>query len=191
MKEEKIKMELILKVSDALSLCQPHQSHRRIIFELLQNSRPYLEQWIPWVGKTRTMEDLDAFIKEARMFNVGGQKFNAMIFEENDFLGMIGMPRIDKVNKKAELGYWLKEEAQGKGIIRRCMPKILSHAFRQMDINRLELIIGVENVKSRATAIHSGFKEEGILRDYFYLNGKFHDAYVFSMLSREASEEED
>jgi ribosomal-protein-alanine N-acetyltransferase len=54
-----------------------------------------------------------------------------------------------------------------------------------MGLNRIDALVYVENDRSIRLLQRLGFKQEGMLRDYFYLDGKFHDHYLFALLQRE------
>ena len=177
-----MKKKVILNIEEELCLCEPDPSHVNALFEIVKKDREYMEQWISWVSNIKDAKDVENLIQESRLYNEGGQKFSSVIFLKEEFMGMMGLNRIDKANRKAELGYWLKKEAQGHGIIQRCMPTFLRYAFKDLELNRIQLIIGTGNRKSRSTAEKCGFLCEGTLRDYFFHQDKFHDAYIFSKL---------
>ena len=181
-----MKKKVILKIEEGLSLCEPDLSHVKVLFEILEKDRDYMEQWISWAINVKDVRGVENLIQEARLYNEGGQKFSTVIFFNDEFMGMMGLNRIDKSNRKAELGYWLKKEAQGQGLIQRCMPALLEHSFKELEINRVQLIIGTENQKSRSTAENCGYLCEGTLRDYFFHQEKYHDAYVFSKLQSDS-----
>jgi RimJ/RimL family protein N-acetyltransferase len=48
------------------------------------------------------------------------------------------------------------------------------------DLNRLEIVAAVENIPSQRVAEKAGAIREGIARSRLFLNGRFHDAAVFS-----------
>jgi ribosomal-protein-alanine N-acetyltransferase len=54
-----------------------------------------------------------------------------------------------------------------------------------MRLNRIEALVYVENDRSIQLLQRLGFKQEGVLRDYYYLDGKFYDHYLFTLLQME------
>ena len=61
---------------------------------------------------------------------------------------------------------------------------VISNGFEQMRLNRIEALVYIENDRSIQLLQRLGFKQEGILRDYFCL-GKFYDHYLFALLQKE------
>jgi ribosomal-protein-serine acetyltransferase len=72
----------------------------------------YLSKWLPFVCFTLKIADTNSFIESA----IECEDF-FLIYFEDVFVGVIGLKGIDVVNSKLELGYWLKEDAQGNGIL--------------------------------------------------------------------------
>jgi ribosomal-protein-alanine N-acetyltransferase len=62
---------------------------------------------------------------------------------------------------------------------------VIHNGFERMGLNRIDALVYVENVRSTRLMKRLGFKQEGLLRDYFYLDEKFHDHYLFALLQRE------
>jgi ribosomal-protein-alanine N-acetyltransferase len=62
---------------------------------------------------------------------------------------------------------------------------VLSHGFEQMRLNRIEAVVYVGNDRSIQLLKRLGFQQEGILRDYYYLDGGFYDHYLFALLLKD------
>ena len=59
------------------------------------------------------------------------------------------------------------------------------HAFAELGLNRLEISASVSNPASIAVATRAGFTEEGISREYEFINGNFEDHMRLSLLARD------
>lgn len=75
--------------------------------------------------------------------------------------------------------YW------GQGYMKEALKVVIEYGFTQMKLNRIDALVAIENDRSSNLLKSLGFKQEGILRDYFYLNGKFYDHSLFSLLQKE------
>ena len=62
---------------------------------------------------------------------------------------------------------------------------VIQNGFGRMGLNRIDALVYTENDRSIRLLQGLGFQEEGILRDFFYLNGRFYDHYLLSLLQRE------
>src|SRR5690606_8940210 len=104
------------------------------------------------------------------------------IWSNMEFAGLIGFKDSDWVNNKTELGYWLAEKMQGKGIVTLCTKALVKYAFNKLGMNRVQLKVAVGNSKSAAIPQRLGFQLEGIERDGELINGTYHDLQIFSLL---------
>ena len=111
--------------------------------------------------------------------------FSFAIIINKNIVGRIGLHHINYPNRIAEIGYWLADGLQGKGIMHQCCKALINHAFTALGLNRIEIKCGIGNDKSRAIAEKLQFKQEGILRQAELLNGKFIDLYLYAMLKDE------
>jgi ribosomal-protein-alanine N-acetyltransferase len=104
---------------------------------------------------------------------------------DNQLIGTCGYHKWDKRHHRAEIGYDLSPGFWGQGYMTEALRAIISNGFGHMDLNRIEALVYVENERSIRLLESLGFKREAILRDYFCLNGKFYDHYLYSLLRRE------
>jgi len=54
--------------------------------------------------------------------------------------------------------------------------------FRNLDLNRLEILIAVDNRASQRVAEKVGAVREGVLRNRLVVRDKVHDAVMFSLI---------
>ena len=104
---------------------------------------------------------------------------------DNQLIGTCGYHKWEKRYYRAEIGYDLSPSCWGQGYMMEALQIVISHGFEQMRLNRIEALVFIDNDRSIRLLQRLGFKQEGILRDYFYLDGKFYDHFIFSLLCRE------
>lgn len=106
--------------------------------------------------------------------------------ESSDLLiGTCGYHNLKKKHLKAEIGYDLHPEYWGQGFMKEAVSAILTYGFKQMDLNRVEALVHVDNSASRQLLDKSGFKQEGVLREGLMKNKSAVDAALYSILKRE------
>jgi RimJ/RimL family protein N-acetyltransferase len=54
--------------------------------------------------------------------------------------GTIGIKDIDYVNKKANIGYWIGKQYQGKGIATECIKLVVNYAFDVLKLEEIQLM---------------------------------------------------
>jgi len=85
-----------------------------------------------------------------------------------------------------EIGYRLFEpKLAGRGYVTEACRMLVDYLFKVHQFHRLELLTAPENVASIRVAQKCGFSAEGTLRQSFFINGRYQDVQVFSMLRPE------
>lgn len=100
-------------------------------------------------------------------------------------LGIIGHYRIQPENHRAEIGYMILPEYQGKGIISEAIRLAVAYGFDQMQLHSVEAVIDPENTASERVLIKNGFVKEAHIRENELYDGKFWDTVIYSMLKRD------
>jgi ribosomal-protein-alanine N-acetyltransferase len=99
-------------------------------------------------------------------------------------IGSVSLWNISWQHKRAEVGVWLTPSYWDKGIGRKTLGLIKIIAFAHLRLNRIQAHVALENSRSISTFKNSGFIQEGQLREYLNLNGKFYDATILACLKK-------
>jgi len=174
-------------VNDKITIRQPLASFAEPIFKVVHNQRAYLREWLPWVDQTKTAADVSIFIEEANAFNIAKKQFVNFIFDENQIIGSISFVYINQDNAFGEIGYWLDQKYQGKGIISECCKKMIEYGFMNLSLNRIEIKMASNNQKSKAIPERLGFIHEGTLREASIIRNQLHNVELYSLLKKEWS----
>jgi [ribosomal protein S5]-alanine N-acetyltransferase len=95
-------------------------------------------------------------------------------------LGRINLVSIVRGNfNKAELGYRMGEEHQGKGYATNAVKLILDKAANHLKLHRIEAGTSPDNIGSQIVLIKNGFQFVGRYNKYIYKNGKWCDSIFF------------
>ena len=99
-------------------------------------------------------------------------------------IGIIGHYRIKPEHFRAEIGYMLLPEYQGKGIITEAIKEVVNYGFKVMKLHSIEAIIDPENFGSEKVLQKNGFVKEAHLKENEYYEGKFLDTVIYSILNQ-------
>lgn len=99
-------------------------------------------------------------------------------------IGIIGHYRIRPEHFRAEIGYMLLPEYQGKGIITEAIKEVVNYGFKVMKLHSIEAIIDPENFGSEKVLQKNGFVKEAHLKENEYYEGKFLDTVIYSILNQ-------
>ncbi|MBI2070660.1 MAG: GNAT family N-acetyltransferase [Elusimicrobia bacterium] len=155
------------------------------LFRLTERNRARLKQWLPWLDDTRTQADTLRFIQGAEKAFESKTGLHAKILLRGQIAGTIGLHYIDWVNARTSIGYWLGAEFEGRGIMARSCRALIDYLFKELKMNRVEILIAPGNKKSQAIPRKLGFTEEGTLRQYARMYTQFADHIVYSVLAKE------
>lgn len=101
-------------------------------------------------------------------------------------IGRCGLHNWNMENKRAEIGYFMNDESyKNKGLMTEAVYATIDYGFNIMKLNRIESLVGIENIPSLRIMKKLNFKKEGQLRQYFYNSDKFEDSILFSKLFNE------
>lgn len=141
-------------------------------------------RWMPWCHENYKIADSQTFIESLEEKWQNEEVFGFAIFDAktNEFLGGTGLNQPSKIHKFYNLGYWVRVLRQNRGISSEATRILAKTAFEDLPINRIEILMAIENIPSRKAAEKSGAKYEGILRNRLVIGDKVHDAAMFSFV---------
>lgn len=100
---------------------------------------------------------------------------------EGKLAGSIGIINID--GHKCEIGYWMQEGYEGKGIMTKVVGLVSDYAFKQLNLKRLFAPILTHNKGSSRVLEKNGFEMEGVLRKFYLKNGEYIDALCYAKVA--------
>lgn len=178
-------MKPFLTIDEDLILHQPQLDFAEELFAIIDENRTYLEQSLPWVKMTKTVEDSRSFLKNAIRFSHGGQELHTLIIYKGKIIGLVGFSAIQTKNQQGEIGYWIAENMQGKGIATKAAKRLIDYGFKHLNFNRIIIRVSTENLKSQQIPQRLGFIHEGTLRSELILNDEFIDIKIYGLLKSE------
>src|SRR5260221_9568105 len=107
---------------------------------------------------------------------------------QNRLVGSIGYPHLDWADRKVEIGYWIDASMQGKGLVTKICQVLVTSAFDQYHLNKVEIHCATGNTRSRALPERLGFTQEGIIRQAQRCNDHYNDVVVYGRLCCKKSE---
>ena len=183
-------MMLDLAVDNETRLRSVTPADAQQLFALVDENRSHLRSWMAWVDATTCVDDIGGFIKSALDQVAGNHGPVCAVLHRDALVGICGFKPISRQHKSGELGYWLAKSLTGRGIMTLCVKTLVNYAFDEMALNRIEIHAATANRRSCAIAERLGFSHEGILRDAEWVNDRFVDMAVYSVLRREWNSEQ-
>jgi len=155
------------------------------LFRAVDESRQHLRKWMRWVDVTTKQEHILQFIQRTVQQQHNQTALELGIVHNHHLIGGIGMHDWDHNLKKAQLGYWIRKEYEGQGIINKCLVRFIDFLFEKPGLNKIEIHFMTGNKRSAAVAQRLGFRVEGIIRQSYLMNGKLEDLAITGLLKSE------
>ncbi len=172
-------------IDEDIELRLLEERHAELVYEAVRANQAYLAQWLSWAREEPALEKTRQFIRSAleRFAHRNGMTLG--IWYRGMFVGVISFVYFHWENRRTEIGYWLAEAYQGRGIITRAARALCQYAFEELGLNRVEIRCAVGNTRSCAVAERLGFAREGVMRQYAAREGKFDDVAIYGLLAEE------
>ena len=103
--------------------------------------------------------------------------------DRDHLLGSISLMRFAWNHARAEVGYWLAEDARGHGHVTRAVRLITAWGFRSLALERIDLLAATGNPASQRVAERCGFTREAVLRSYLASSEGRQDMVAFGLLA--------
>ncbi|MBP6180839.1 GNAT family N-acetyltransferase [Flavobacterium sp.] len=152
------------------------------IFTLRSN--PETMKYIPRPLAKTTEDALEHIaIIDAKIENNEGINWAITLKDDLKLIGLIGHYRIKPEHFRAEIGYMLLPEFNGKGIITEAIKEVVNYGFKVMQLHSIEAIIDPENFGSEKVLQKNGFLKEAHLKENEFYEGRFLDTVIYSILN--------
>lgn len=162
-------------------LLVPDKMHAHL-FLTLQNepqSRQFLARFMPlsfqqeevWLSKANTTTTDAVFVV--------AQKPSLTA------VGSMGLHRIDWKNRRATTGAAILEKYCGQGIGSHAKMLLLSWAFLELGLNKVESRVIAFNGRSKRYSEKCGYVEVGRLKNHHFRNGTYHDEIIMEVHAKE------
>ena len=118
------------------------------IFTAIDTQREHLGRWLPFVAATHRVEQTREVVFTLRSGNA--------------FAGLIGFKSADAARRSVEIGYWLRSEYQGRGLMTAAVEALCRTAFGQMGMENVEIKCAAGNLRSNRIPLRLGFRLDRI-----------------------------
>jgi ribosomal-protein-serine acetyltransferase len=155
------------------------------LWEAVDGSRWHLERWLPWVPFNTSPE---ASLRYAEACAIDWDQGRAARFavrdrQSGELIGVVGLDSCVHLHRSCELGYWLRREFTGRGLMTEAADACVRFAFERMGMHRIRCAAATDNVPSLRVIGRLGFRFEGIARQAEWVGSRWLDHALFARLS--------
>lgn len=150
----------------------------------------YLRPWEPdsygtWEER-HTRSAWAAQVSGLRAMARRGQALPFVIIVNDQLAGQVTLGNVVRGSlRSCWVGYWVESQLAGKGIATAAVALAVDHAFGQVRLHRVEATVRPENEASLRVLDKLGFREEGLLRRYLEVDGRWRDHHCLAITREE------
>ena len=133
----------------------------------------------------KTPEEMKKLLDEYITRYVSGYTYRWAVIEKEsgECIGQVAYFLVDEHNSWGEIEYAIGAAYQGKGYATEAAKAVIDYGFKKIGFNKVQICVRPSNLKSKRVIEKCGFEYEGMLRDYFFIDGKYEGRMYFSLLA--------
>lgn len=89
--------------------------------------------------------------------------------------------------RRGQIGYCMGKAWWGQGYMHEALTGLIAYGFGTLDLNRIEADVDPRNEGSVRSLLRLGFRQEGLLRQRWIVEGEVSDSALFGLLKSEWS----
>lgn len=167
--------------SARLSLVPSAVEHADSLWAAVESSLPELRPWMAWAADD-SHDGNATFLETCEQQWSRDEAWIFTLFFEGKAAGTVGLGGHVVLHRSAELGYWLRSDLAGRGLMTEAGAAVVAFGFEEVGLHRIELHAGVNNHASNRVAEKLGFQRVGLLREASRGQGGWYDCYVYDLL---------
>ena len=174
-----------IRVDDEILLRQHIESDRDDMWKALDAGREYMGKYLPWMAAYKVEDDHTRGYSTRQLEKDNLDGSGGYIVEyKGELAGTVGFGMPNRDNG-IEVGYWLRQDLQGRGIMTRSVEAIITMLIVEIGLHRVTIRAATSNLPSRGIPERLDFKHEGTMRDNSYVNNEYMDLEIYSILDHE------
>jgi [ribosomal protein S5]-alanine N-acetyltransferase len=99
-------------------------------------------------------------------------------------VGTIGIKDIDCINKKANIGYWIGKQYQGKSISTECIKLVVNYAFDVFKLKEISAYVFPDNYSSIRVLEKNGFVKMYGVNENHSLSNRYRKSLIYTLKNK-------
>lgn len=157
---------------------------------VVTQSLSHLRPWMAWAQEPPSAASAETVVRRMHADFIARRDLCFHLYARRAdggpgrLLGGTGLHRIDWTVRRFEIGYWIRPDAAGQGLVGEAVQLLTALAFDRLAARRVEIRCDTRNTRSRAVAQRAGFALEGVLRhDALGVDGTPRDTAVYARIA--------
>jgi len=155
------------------------------LHQAAQESYQDIAPWMPWCHAEYSLAEAETWVDAVIAGSKAGTIYDFAILVDDRYAGACGINQLNPHDRVANLGYWLRSSCTGKGVAAWAARQVIEWAFDNTILNRIEIVVAVDNLRSQRVAEKLGANRDAVLPMRTMAGGSPSDAIMYSVLRRD------
>ena len=147
---------------------------------IINNEREMMAYWFE--EPYESLDELER-LYDKHLFDSSERRF--VIEVAGEFVGVVELMEIDYIHRNCEIQIIVIKRFRGQDLAQKALRKGIEYAFSILNMHKVYLIVDANNHPAVHIYKKLGFRQEGTMKDHFYTNGQYRDAYFMGILKDE------
>ena len=164
-------------ISNTLSLSLIKESDAEQFHQIILASKPHLAKYLYWAENITDLASTEEYLQQ-RVHSQLPRAAWYKILIDSELCGLFAIKSIQ--DNIAEVGYWLKQDAQGKGVISQILTAMKKH-LKNEGVHSIEIRCLEQNKASINVAKKAGAQLMNTIKNHSVIDGQQQDLLVFNV----------
>lgn len=153
-------------------------------YEAALESVETVAPWLSWLHEGYSRWEAEDWIRACPDAWACDASYAFAILEASSptLLGSCGINHLNRTHHFANVWYWIRRSQTSYGYASAAVLLLARFGFTELHLQRLEIVVDVDNTASMRVAEKLGATPEGVLRNRLLHNGKVTDALMHSLV---------
>ena len=153
-------------------------------WEAVTESVAELSPWMAWCHEGYSREEARVWLETCAAAWDRADAYDFLVTDRatGALLGACALNQLDHGNRRANLGYWVRTSARGRGVATEAAALAVHYGLGGLGLGRIEIVAAVANPASQRVAEKLGAAREGVVRNRFCFRGTYMDGVLFSLV---------
>ena len=181
-------IEKDLQLTSGSVLLRPYRlSDVDAVYEAVRESIAELSPRMYWCRPDYSIEEARTWVESCAEAWERESEYRFAITDSGSgvFLGSCALTLVNREFGVAEIGYYVRTSRTKQGVATAAVSLAIQFGFNRLMLNRMEIVIMVDNAASQRVAEKVGAIREGILRNRIIVREKTYNAVLFSLIPQD------
>ncbi len=171
-------------VGPSLVLRPPTADDVEPFWQAVAESTSELSKWMAWCHEGYSRAEASEWLARCSEAWDRAEAFDFLVTDAatGAVLGACALNHVDHGNRRANLGYWVRTAATGRGVATEAAALVVHYGLGDLGFGRIEIVAAVANRASQRVAEKLGATREGVVRNRFWIGGAYLDGVLFSLV---------